>query len=894
MYKKKISCLMLYLLTVIIVGEGLLGCLTVEAAERRQDEKVSVKECEQQIERKRVYYVRKGECLSTIAAQIYGDSSCWNKIYEANKEIIGDDPNYLPAHIYLELPEVPEKGMTWEELFEKAGQEYEFDIFGSYIAKGLPYQIEECYYRRNTEDEKYGKWEEQAGKYDICYPQFISLDGKDMTKINETVRMYGMHLAEEMYADQDGIMEAFLEESIFRDVAFCTDTVGYQITYMDDSLLSIVFEHYYNYGNFWTILDEKHILDCLIINLETGHVYNNSEIFYNTKQLAKEHHERMLQAYTKEDAHYDFLKNYVGKKTLVNTLNADGWINNDYKTDIFLDKEGVNLVFHYDIYFEDQLWDGLWQDYEVTKFAAEEILPYQTNSVLWKKWNSNLKEKLNEQTIYWTKEAAYYLDDIEHPYTAVKLGDATEIAPQSAIKISNNGKYIYYKESWSVADLYRAEIKKIKNNPENGKANWELIAQNVDEYHLLGEGNSLVYCDDAKELFYYDEDGIRSIAKAVEIYEPEPANTSVKYVKCGKEKDTYEYHRYYLDEEKDVMLVNEAGDYYTWYEYGENLFYRKKEATGLALYTKEVNGKEKLISENVEYAYPAQDKENSIFYLKEGSVKENTYDLYYWERIQGTVKVAVDLQKRYIWGETNAGGVFWRRQDGQVCYSMNGKVQELAIEENSDIFDLELSIDGKNLMISYSRNKDFRKTEEVGEDISRGPKVYKENNRVLACYSVGEGVLKYKEKLTEKVDRGCWYEEVYYYTEIEEAYQTFADLPKEYRVKLYFYKEGKKNRIGEDVILDDVTMYDDGSIIACIWDWDDNYTDGSKIYRCGAKGESILIAKEARTSCYVNDNCVFYTERDKLYCYTTEEGAKLIAEDVVDYETHGGYLEGGF
>ena len=258
MYKERISRLKLCLLTGIIFGEGLFGCLTVEAANDGQERVASEMKWEQPVERKRMYYVRRGECLSTIAAQIYGDSSCWNKIYVANKEIIGDDPNYLPAHIYLELPEVPEKGMTWEELFEKAGQEYEFDVFDSYIEDGISYQIEECYYRRNTEDEKYGKWEEQAGKYDICYPQFISLDGKDMTEINETVRMYGMHLAEEMYADPDGIMEKFLSESMFRDVAFCTDTVGYQITYMDDSLLSIVFEHYYNYGNFWTILDEKH------------------------------------------------------------------------------------------------------------------------------------------------------------------------------------------------------------------------------------------------------------------------------------------------------------------------------------------------------------------------------------------------------------------------------------------------------------------------------------------------------------------------------------------------------------------------------------------------------------------------------------------------------------
>ena len=41
------------------------------------------------------YTVKSGDCLSAIARQVYGDASKWTKIYEANKETIGGNPNLI-------------------------------------------------------------------------------------------------------------------------------------------------------------------------------------------------------------------------------------------------------------------------------------------------------------------------------------------------------------------------------------------------------------------------------------------------------------------------------------------------------------------------------------------------------------------------------------------------------------------------------------------------------------------------------------------------------------------------------------------------------------------------------------------------------------------------------
>src|SRR5947209_7840316 len=50
------------------------------------------------------YTVQPGDALWSIAQQFYGDGSQWNKIYDANKQIIGPDPNNLRPGMVLTIP----------------------------------------------------------------------------------------------------------------------------------------------------------------------------------------------------------------------------------------------------------------------------------------------------------------------------------------------------------------------------------------------------------------------------------------------------------------------------------------------------------------------------------------------------------------------------------------------------------------------------------------------------------------------------------------------------------------------------------------------------------------------------------------------------------------------
>jgi len=50
------------------------------------------------------YEIQSGDTLATIAQQFYGDPSQWRRIYEANKDTIGDDPDKLKLGTKLTIP----------------------------------------------------------------------------------------------------------------------------------------------------------------------------------------------------------------------------------------------------------------------------------------------------------------------------------------------------------------------------------------------------------------------------------------------------------------------------------------------------------------------------------------------------------------------------------------------------------------------------------------------------------------------------------------------------------------------------------------------------------------------------------------------------------------------
>lgn len=52
------------------------------------------------------YIVQPGDTLYSIAKEFYGDPSLWVDIYEANRWVIGDNPNLISVGQQLLIPNV--------------------------------------------------------------------------------------------------------------------------------------------------------------------------------------------------------------------------------------------------------------------------------------------------------------------------------------------------------------------------------------------------------------------------------------------------------------------------------------------------------------------------------------------------------------------------------------------------------------------------------------------------------------------------------------------------------------------------------------------------------------------------------------------------------------------
>lgn len=67
------------------------------------------------------YVTQAGDNLTTIAEQFYGDGSLWKKIYQANKGVIGDNPDLIQAGWTLTIPEADGAVEAADTYVTKAG-----------------------------------------------------------------------------------------------------------------------------------------------------------------------------------------------------------------------------------------------------------------------------------------------------------------------------------------------------------------------------------------------------------------------------------------------------------------------------------------------------------------------------------------------------------------------------------------------------------------------------------------------------------------------------------------------------------------------------------------------------------------------------------------------------
>lgn len=337
--------------------------------------------------RKRVRPVKKGECLTGIAKDVYGDSSKAELLYEVNKSMIGENPDYLQAGTYLVLPEIPSEQMKWNELYKRAGQRdeentYEWDIYDAWCKEDVPYKIEEHYFYKNPSDKDYGKWEASEETMDICYPQIVFEDGRDATLINIALRDCAMDSADILYLEpSDELIDSCKNDDRY-DFSWLISTVHYQITYMDEHLFSVTFQDAYFAGSIYA---ESYELRAVTVNLDTGHVYTRDELFTNKEQLAEKVHDILQSEYTEGDSQYLVYEEIMDTELFRQLLETERWVDKRYKGVMFLDRNGINIGATFRVGNNGFLWRG----YRVAPFTPQEIAEYQSDSKFWQIWLQN-------------------------------------------------------------------------------------------------------------------------------------------------------------------------------------------------------------------------------------------------------------------------------------------------------------------------------------------------------------------------------------------------------------------------------------------------------------------------------------------------------------------------
>lgn len=713
---------------------------------------------------KRIHYVQEGEYLCSIAEDVYGDAGFWSVIYETNRELIGENPDYLKAGLYLELPEVPGEGITWSNLFLEERISEEVLALDSYQKEGLPYQIEEHYILKGEEV--------------YCYPQFVSLYGRDMSKINEVFKGYA--------------------------------GVGYQITYLDENLLSLVIECYMEEDTA-TSDTRGRICKTVNINIKTGDVYTGEELFTNKQQLPK-------------------------------------------GSSVFVDKAEVKIITGQKDGDKASLSKA---KYEVVSLTKEELLQNQTDSPMWDKWNSDDKEAIQRRMILWSQGKAFYLEDINHPDSLYELGRSIKPDITQNVCFSPNGKYIYYHHSQSDGALYRIEIAALSKDVPMKQEQMVQIVSNAKRYELIGRGNTFVYENSEGSLYYFDGEESCYIADRVTDYEIEQDNLAVQYIReADMEDGSYELSSYCFDSKQSKTLVAAMEDDENWCRNDGYIFYKEGENDSYDflhdLYVNYEDGSTEYIDTDVGAFYRVYGREDAVYYLKLYNHDYNKYDLYFWEAGKGSKVVAKDIREQHVSFDKEKGIIFYTKDDGQVCYSIEGTEKYLDVLPGSNIFNHEVSPDGTRVVIGYFPGELFR---ESGTD--------------LVCYRIEDGELVYEQKLSEHGHESCWLGDAYYFKEWDGTMENFV----EGGGNLYCYRDGKVWNTGQEIADGMAILYQDGKAVS----WSVMSYD---LYFCEAGEDSVKVTDNADSHLYLGEDRLFFISDGDLYLYDGEGDAKLYAERV--------------
>lgn len=229
-----------------------------------------------------------------------------------------------------------------------------------YISENKPYDIVKMTYEFSEQEENIWYY------FDIVYPQIVYKDGTSADKINKLFKSIAMRIPDSTYIKP---VDEVKEDIKNGDANEYTSFVDYNITYMDENLISVVFNEYYSYGS--SDKEYDNLITCNI-NLQTGESYDLKDVFAVDETLASSYLEKL-----KNDD--PSVQGVIGL-TIEDAVNIlQGKVSNKkYKAGFALLKNDIIIFFNHNKNIER--YD---LGFQYVYFTTEEISPYKANEDFW-------------------------------------------------------------------------------------------------------------------------------------------------------------------------------------------------------------------------------------------------------------------------------------------------------------------------------------------------------------------------------------------------------------------------------------------------------------------------------------------------------------------------------
>lgn len=202
--------------------------------------------------------------------------------------------------------------------------------------------------------------------FDLKYPELSGIDAAYAENVNKVLKDMAYTTADSVY------LNVGADKSLDGNGTYLVSEVTYNITYLSDDWISVVYEDNYCMGD----PDMKYIdLRVCNINLKDGKSYELKDIIKGNSELAEDYQFSLDDRYQTNDVIYGIpVADY--EKMLEGGTTEDGSCMGFFRT-----KDGLELFVSFDFYYEDNT--GYVNGWFRVPYEVEDVKKYKSDSAFW-------------------------------------------------------------------------------------------------------------------------------------------------------------------------------------------------------------------------------------------------------------------------------------------------------------------------------------------------------------------------------------------------------------------------------------------------------------------------------------------------------------------------------